>query len=73
MIIAFFPFGSTASVPESSPIAGAIMNLRFCSLGLIVLAGCAGTSDSPKATAPPEPSAQSASGGRNNISVPNMT
>jgi len=49
------------------------MNLRLCSLGLIVLAGCGGTPDSPKATAPAEPVANSSVGGRNNISVPNMT
>ncbi len=50
------------------------MNLRLCSLGLIVLAGCAGTSEAPKATAPTEPAAKSTSGGRIfTISVPNMT
>jgi len=49
------------------------MNLRLCSLGLIILAGCNGTSDAPKAADPTEPTAQSTSVGRNNISVPNMT
>ena len=50
------------------------MNLRLCSLGFIVLAGCAGTTtETPKATAPTEPAAQSTPGGGNNISVPNMT
>ena len=51
------------------------MSLRFCSLGLIVLAGCAGTTpEAPKATAPTEPVAKSTVGGRPyTLSVPNMT
>jgi hypothetical protein len=49
------------------------MNLRLCSFGLIVLAGCGGTPDSEKASTPAETAANSPIGGRNNISVPNMT
>jgi len=49
------------------------MNLRLCSLGLVALAGCAGSSELPKTSAPAETAANSAVGGRNNISVPNMT
>jgi len=51
------------------------MHLRLCSVGLIALAGCSGTtSESPKATAPTEPALKSEVAGRlYTISVPNMT
>jgi len=51
------------------------MHLRLCSLGLIVLTGCAGNpSEVPNATTPSEPVAKSTVGGRPyTISVPNMT
>jgi hypothetical protein len=59
----------------NSTHGSAFMYLRLCSLGLIALAGCAGTpSEAPKATAPTEPAQTSTVAGRPyTISVPNMT
>ncbi len=51
------------------------MYLRLCSVGLVALAGCTGTTpEAPKAIAPSDPALTSAVAGRPwTISVPNMT